>query len=90
MTTLPDYAYLLDFVGRFPFAVGPVQVRLAAHLECHPMLAHTQSLLSALKQGRDLAPHISPMKKPKSAFKKATRDGNWSRYAKVVDHLLNK
>jgi hypothetical protein len=85
-----DHAYRRDFVGRIPFAIGPLAARLAAHLEGHPTLAHAEPVLAAIREGRDLAVHISPMKAVRSAFKKATSNGDWSRYAKMMDLLLNK
>lgn len=90
MAASSDYAYRRDFVGRIPFAIGPLEVRLAAHLEGHPLLTHTEPVLSAFREGRDLAAHVSPMKAVRSAFKKATRNGDWSRYAKMMDLVLNK
>lgn len=90
MGTLSDYVYHRDFVGRIPFAIGPLTVRLAAHLEQDPLLVHAEPILSVLSKGQDFSSHVSPMKAVRAAFKKATRNGDWSRYSRMMDLLLNK
>jgi hypothetical protein len=88
--TLADYVYHRDFVGRIPSLIGPMQLCLADHLPAHPFLSQAEPIFEALREGQDLSPHVSPMKAAKTAFKKATRNGDWSKYIKMMDFLLNK
>ena len=55
MTTLSEHAYRRDFAGRMPVTLGPLTVRLAGHLEGQESLALAEPVLSALRDGQDLA-----------------------------------
>ena len=37
-----------------------------------------------------MSAHVSPMAQAKDAFRKANKNGDWSRYARLMDLLLNK
>jgi hypothetical protein len=87
---MSDYVYQRDFAGRIPSLIGPMQLCLADHLAPHPFLSQAEPVFEALRKGKDLSLHVSPMKAAKAAFKKATRNGDWSRYIKMMDFLLNK
>lgn len=90
MVTLSDHVFHGDFTDRIPFAIGSSIVRLAAHLEGLPLIIPAEPVIAALKQGDDLSPQISTMKPVRTAFKKATQNGDWSKYAKMMDRLANQ
>jgi hypothetical protein len=90
MSGLTDYVYRRDMAGRIPSSGMRLALRIASHLEGHSMLSLAEPVLASLQEGGDMSVHVSPMARAKDAFKKATRNGDWSRYARLMDLVLNK
>jgi hypothetical protein len=90
MSGLTDYVYRRDMAGRVPAFGIPLALCIASHLEGHSMLSLAEPVLASLQEGDDMSLHVSPMARAKEAFKKATRNGDWSRYARLMDLILNK
>lgn len=67
-----------------------MEVCLASHLKGQKCIQDAEPLLQALQTGGGLLPHLSPMKSAKTAFKRATSNGDWSRYVRLMDQILNK
>ncbi len=80
----------LDFARRISVPVRRRTILVAAHLPGHPSLHLADALLADISAGRPLAGHLSPMKNQRRVFKRANRNGKWTDYRPVMDHLLNK
>lgn len=85
-----DLIYERDFARRHPILNGPMSVQIAKHLIDDPRLNSVIPILAALQNGTDLAPHLSPMKAAKRAFRRATAGGTWLAYVRLIDLVLNK
>ena len=85
-----DYVYSRDMARRTPRLPGPMHVAFATHLRDGFDLSRIEPILAALRQGGDMAQHVSPIAAAKKAYEKATLDGQWSRYRRLMDALLNK
>jgi hypothetical protein len=85
-----DHVYSRDMARRTPHLPGPMHVVLATHLRDGFDQSRIEPILAALRQGSDMAQHVSPMAAAKKAYEKATSDGQWSRYRRMMDALLNK
>ena len=85
-----DLIYGRDFARRHPTLNRPMSVQIAKHLIDDPRLSTVIPILTALHNGTDLAPHLSPMKAAKKAFRRATAGGTWSAYVRLIDLVLNK
>jgi len=90
MNTLADHIYRRDMAGRVPGYGIPLTLCIASHLEGQSMLPLAEPVFATLRDGGDVSLHVSPMAQAKDVFKKATRNGDWSRYARLMDLLLNK
>lgn len=84
-----SFACRADLARRSTVPLLRWRVFLADHLGDEG-LAGARDLIAAMETGRDLAGHLSPMKKQRAAFKRAHRKGDWVIYRRVLDHLLNK
>jgi len=85
-----DLIYGRDFARRHPVLNGPMCVQIAKHLINDPRLNTVIPILTALRNGTDLTPHLSPMKAAKRAFRRAAASGTWSAYVRLIDLILNK
>jgi hypothetical protein len=85
-----ELIYGRDFARRHPILDGAMSVQVARHLIDDPRLTAVAPILTALHNGTDLAPHLSPMKAAKRAFKRAAAGGTWSAYVRLMDLVLNK
>jgi hypothetical protein len=75
---------------RIPWLPGPIRVHLAAGLDVHPDFSKAEDILTSLREGGDMSHCVSPMRAAKKAFQEATGSGDWSRYQRMMDLLLNK